>query len=109
AWLRGCDALLTMSESEAACIPILEAGWFGKPILGFQCGGKAENAGPGQFLFESLDPVLHATAWHKLATDPALRTAVGHLARQHVQTYFSTEKIHARFLEVIHQISGARA
>ncbi|HSI62196.1 MAG TPA: glycosyltransferase family 4 protein [Candidatus Saccharimonadia bacterium] len=108
AWLRGCDALLTMSESEAACIPILEAGWFGKPILGFQCGGKAENAGPGQFLFESLDPVLHATAWHKLATDPALRTAVGHLARQHVQTYFSTAKIHARFLEVIQQISGAK-
>ncbi|QIF02551.1 glycosyltransferase [Roseimicrobium sp. ORNL1] len=108
-WLRHCDALLTMSESEAACIPIFEAGWFGKPILGYQCGGKTEHAGPGQLLFESLDPALHAEAWHRLVQEPELRTTLGALARQHVRQHFSTAKIHARFLEVIRLMSTERA
>lgn len=106
-WLRHCDALLTMSESEAACVPILEAGWFGKPILGYQCGGKAEHAGPGQLLFESLDPALHAAAWHRLVLEPHLRVALGELTKRHVRTHFSTEKIHARFLEVVRLMSRA--
>ncbi|RBP46109.1 glycosyl transferase family 1 [Roseimicrobium gellanilyticum] len=108
-WLRHCDALLTMSESEAACIPIFEAGWFGKPILGYQCGGKTEHAGPGQLLFESLDPALHAAAWHRLVQEPELRITLGALAWQHVREHFGTAKIHARFMEVIRLISAGRS
>jgi len=69
AFLRACDALLTMSESDAACIPILEAGRLGKPILGLARGGKAEQAG-------SLDYGLHALSWHPARGDRGAQLGV---------------------------------
>jgi hypothetical protein len=56
----------------------------------------------------SLEPHLHAAAWHKLATDRTLYEELSGLARHHVQTHFNMEGIRARFLNVLRQICGTR-
>lgn len=100
-YLRGCDALVTMSESDAASIPISEAGWLGTPVLGLLKGGKGELAGPGQLLFDTLDLRLHAEAWSRFSEDSQLRAALGTLVRQHVRGRFGRDRTLDRFRSLI--------
>ncbi len=73
AYYQLADAFICMSEHEGFCVPIVEAMYFGKPILAYAAAAVPETLGDGGLLMADKDPEVAAAAIHRLTTDGALQ------------------------------------
>jgi glycosyltransferase involved in cell wall biosynthesis len=66
-------------------ITYLEAGFHGKPVVGYRSGGTAEAVVDGEtgLLVEEGDVPALAKALQQLVTEPALRQRLGEGGRRH--------------------------
>jgi L-malate glycosyltransferase len=79
------DLLLVMSEHEGFCVPILEAFYFGLPVIAFAAGAIPETSNGGALLFDDKKPELLAALITKVLDDSDLKKqlkAAGHDALQ---------------------------
>ncbi|MGX5730814.1 glycosyltransferase family 4 protein [Pseudoxanthomonas beigongshangi] len=105
--LRGLDAFVQPSRSEALSLSLLEAMAAGLPVIAARTGGMPEviEDGVNGLLFASED--AHALAWQlKKLLDPALRERLGRQARRTQRERFSasamtdaTVSLYRRLLE----------
>jgi glycosyltransferase involved in cell wall biosynthesis len=70
---RAASVLLSLSEHEGFCIPLLEAFALGVPVVARPAGGIPEVAGDAAVLVSDDDPAVVAELVHLAVTDAGLR------------------------------------
>lgn len=60
AYYLGCDAMLCCSEHEGFCVPIVEAQYFGLPIVAMESSAVPETIGPDQLVYPDETNLLAA-------------------------------------------------
>jgi L-malate glycosyltransferase len=102
---KSADVLLVMSEHEGFCVPILEAFYFGVPVVASACGAIPETANGGALLFNEKKPEVVAALLQKVLTDSELRNqlkAAGDNAlHQHLEFPLENE-----VMRIIQEVSG---
>ena len=73
AYYRTADVFVCMSEHEGFCVPIVEAMYFGVPIVAFNAAAVPDTLGGGGLLLDSKEPGLAAAAIDRIVNDRALR------------------------------------
>ncbi|MCZ7569707.1 MAG: glycosyltransferase [Ardenticatenaceae bacterium] len=101
ALLRTADVFALSSRHEAQCLAALEAAASGLPVAGTAVGVVPELAPTAAIATPPGDPDALAGALGRLA-DEATRTAMGHAARQRVETEFGLERCVERFWRLYH-------
>jgi len=72
----GADVLLSLSEHEGFCAPLLEAMQFGVPVVAYDAGAVRETLGGAGVLLRDKRPELVAGILDEAIRDPELRAAV---------------------------------
>ena len=85
AMFRSADAVVTASEHEGFCLPLLEAMTFEKPIIARACAAIPETVGDAALLLPPDEgPALFAEAVTELLANPTLATALVDAGRHRV-------------------------
>jgi glycosyltransferase involved in cell wall biosynthesis len=74
AFFEGSHLYLCMSEHEGFCVPLIEAMYFGVPVIAYQAGAIAETVQSGGILIESKDPARVAELMHHVLTHEGVRS-----------------------------------
>jgi glycosyltransferase involved in cell wall biosynthesis len=84
----------------------LEAGGYGRPVIGSSRGGLPEiiEHGVTGFVIEAQRPDQLAKAIKCLARDPVLIRTMGEAARTRIRTEFSLERCVRQFIQVVEEI-----
>lgn len=105
AWYRSADVYMCTSEHEGFCAPLLEAMYFGVPILARHAAAIPETLGEAGLTFENDNPATLAEMMHLLATDAPTRERLIANGRQRV-AMFAPETVIQRWLGAIDQMIG---
>lgn len=91
---KGADVILNTSSSEGFANAILEAMYFGKPILASDCEGNraAITDGKEGVLYRTGDMGDFLNKARMLINDPALRLKLGKVAREKVSREYSLDR-----------------
>jgi glycosyltransferase involved in cell wall biosynthesis len=100
AYYRGCRALVTMSEHEGFCAPVVEAMHLGLPVVGFAATATPETMGDAGVLVLRKHPGVVAEALDQLVRDTPLRRRLVEKGRARVAA-FAPQLIEARFAEAL--------
>ena len=76
AYYRTADVFACMSEHEGFCVPLVEAMYFGVPIVAYDSSAIADTLGNGGILTEDKDPKLVAEIINRLVQDETLRKEI---------------------------------
>jgi glycosyltransferase involved in cell wall biosynthesis len=76
AYYRASHSLLSASEHEGFCVPLLEAMAFHLPVVAFKAGAVAETLGGSGVLLEERDPDLWGEVISELERNQAFRRRV---------------------------------
>lgn len=98
AYYRLADLYLSMSEHEGFCIPLVEAMYFGIPILAYDSCAIGETLGGSGLLLSDKDPLTVAAAMDRLLTDESLKREIIAGEKKRLAD-FSHEKIQKQFLQ----------
>jgi glycosyltransferase involved in cell wall biosynthesis len=100
------DIVLSGSRSEAFPLSVLEAGFFGLPVIATDIPPHREaieHEGTG-LLVPTEDPSALAAAVARLVSDPALRRRLGQAARQRVTSRFLIGEYTRQFSELYERL-----
>jgi glycosyltransferase involved in cell wall biosynthesis len=70
---RAASVFVCASEHEGFCVPLVEAMHFGVPVVAAATSAIPETAGDAALLVDDKDPVVMASAVHRVLTDTPLR------------------------------------
>lgn len=70
---EGADVYLCMSEHEGFCVPLIEAMYFGVPVIAFDSTAVGDTLGQGGILLARKAPAETAELMHLIISDPELR------------------------------------
>jgi len=101
---RLADAFVCMSEHEGFCVPLVEAMYFGVPIVACASSAIPETLGKGGLLLREKDPALTAAAVNRMMKDEELRDALVQAGKERLKD-FSYEAVKARFLECLKKVT----
>ena len=105
AYYQESDVMLCVSEHEGFCIPVVEAQYFGLPVIALDAGAVPETLGKDQMIL-SKDPKKIAAAIHVVASSKNQPGgAYENLAAQGHKNYqerYTLEKISEDFLAAFH-------
>jgi glycosyltransferase involved in cell wall biosynthesis len=76
AFYENCDAYLCMSEHEGFCLPLLEAMYFGLPVIAYDACAVAGTLGDAGLLIDQKDPAKLAELVKLLLSDVKLREQI---------------------------------
>jgi glycosyltransferase involved in cell wall biosynthesis len=82
AYFRGATALLTLSDHEGFCVPLLEAMRSGLPIVAHAAGAIPETMGDAGILLERKSPDTVAAALERVVRDAELRRGLAERGRR---------------------------
>ncbi len=75
-YYRDADVFLCLSEHEGFCVPLLEAMYYGIPIIAYRSSSVVETLGGAGLLLESKEPEIVAEAIDMVMTDKNLRDSL---------------------------------
>lgn len=84
---QGADVLVSASEHEGFCVPLLEALHHGLPVVARATGAVPETLGPAGVLVEGRSAPAMAAAVARVATDAGLRAALAGAGAQRVSHF----------------------
>lgn len=84
---RTAHYYVSMSEHEGFCVPLLEAFYFGVPVLAFDAGAVAETMGGAGVLFDEKDYPLLAELIERLEHDALLKERIVNAQRSRLDNY----------------------
>ena len=87
AYYRGATALVTLSEHEGFCVPLLEAMRSGLPIVASGAGAIPDTLGDAGVLLSDTEPDAVAAALERVVRDQALRTDLVARGRRHLRSF----------------------
>jgi glycosyltransferase involved in cell wall biosynthesis len=95
------DALVSLSEHEGFCVPLIEAMALGTPIVGYTGGAVAWTTGDAGVIWDETDPHLFAAPLARLRSDASLRHLLRERGLRRMEEAFSTEALTGTLGEVI--------
>lgn len=105
AYYRIADVLLCLSEHEGFCVPLVEAMYFGVPIIAYDSTAVGETLGGSGLLLQEKEPKVVAEAVHKVVTDETLRKTM--ISNEKIRLKdFANERIQERFLSILKKYIG---
>ena len=96
AYYHLADLFLCMSEHEGFCVPLVEAMYFGVPVLAYASSAVPSTLGGSGVLLKEKDPILAGEMMHRILSDEALRQQVLQKQKERLQD-FSFEAVRALF------------
>ena len=84
---HGADVLVYLSEHEGFGVPTLEAMTFDIPVVAYASSAIPETVGDAGVLLPTKDPVVVATAVHRVLTDEPLRKELIEAGRERRKAY----------------------
>ena len=100
AYYRGGTALLTLSDHEGFCAPLVEAMHFGLPIVAHNAGAIPETLGAAGILLDEKSPELVAEALERVVNDRELRDDLVASGKDRLAE-FSHERVGRRLREAL--------
>ena len=76
AYYHVADVFLCMSEHEGFCVPLVEAMFFGVPIIAYNCTAVPMTLGDGGILVDKKNPVETAALINRVISDSELRNLI---------------------------------
>ena len=105
AFYHAADLFLCMSEHEGFCVPLVEAMFFGVPIVAYASTAIPSTLGGSGFLLKEKDPVLAGEVMHRVLTDEQLKAQLIAGQKKRLED-FSYEKISAQLSEYLRAFIG---
>jgi glycosyltransferase involved in cell wall biosynthesis len=104
---RQADALLSLSEHEGFCLPLIEALHFGVPVVAREAAAVGETlAGAGLMAGPADDLAVIAELLHLALTDASLRAELARRGRERVTAY-APDRVTAALRAALEPLSGA--
>ncbi len=97
---QGADVLVSASEHEGFCVPLLEALHHGLPVVAHAAAAVPETLGPAGLLVHDRTPAALAAAVHRLAGDAALRRVLAAAAARRL-AHFALPRTRAAMAAVL--------
>lgn len=94
------DIFLCMSEHEGFCVPLVEAMFFGVPIIAYDCTAVPITLGNGGILIHQKDPVETAALINRIIIDQDLRMLIKENQARRLED-FQYEKIAGMFCDYL--------
>jgi glycosyltransferase involved in cell wall biosynthesis len=106
AYYLGADVLVCCSEHEGFCAPLLEAMHHGVPVVAYGVAAVPETVLGAGIVLASKEPVLVATAAHRVLSDLALRELLVDRGHARART-FTLEAARSAFAAAVGQAIDA--
>lgn len=105
AYYHIADVFLCMSEHEGFCVPLVEAMYFGIPILAYASTAIPDTLGKGGLLLDKKDPIYAAEIIHRLVIDKELVFYLREEQKKRLED-FSYKRIYLLLKEYITEFVG---
>ncbi len=105
AYYRLADVFVCMSEHEGFCVPIIEAMYFGKPIVALRAAAVPGTLGGAGLLLEDAEPGVAAAAIDRVVKDKELQEGL-RKEREKQLRKFSYEVVSERMKKCLGKIIG---
>ena len=89
AYYRLADVFVCMSEHEGFCVPLVEAMYFGLPVVAYASTAVPETLGGGGLLLKSKDSMVTAAAINRIIQDEKLKSKLKEEQQQKLLEYDS--------------------
>ena len=96
AYYHLADIFLCQSEHEGFCVPLVEAMYFGVPIVAYDSSAIGETLGGSGFLMQEKNPLETAAVMNRILTDSELKETILANQRERLQD-FQYDKVKALF------------
>jgi glycosyltransferase involved in cell wall biosynthesis len=100
AYYKNADLFLCMSEHEGFCVPLIEAMYFGVPVLAFDSSAVTETVGNAGIIFKQKHFPSVAHLMNEVLTNVQLQNKMK-AAGQERALYFSKENVSKRLIKLI--------
>jgi L-malate glycosyltransferase len=100
---RTADVFVCLSEHEGFNVPVLEAMYFGVPVVGYACCAVPETVGDGGLLLEDKEPTNVAAAVRVVLTNESARGSLLAAGHQRVE-HFGLERTGPHMLDTIRRM-----
>lgn len=100
AYYKVADAFICMSEHEGFCIPLIEAMYFGVPIIAYDSSAVGDTLGGSGFLTKTKDPLINAAILDHILSDQKLRQTIINNEKERLKC-FDNKLIAQQFAEYI--------
>ena len=97
---KTADVLLCLSEHEGFCVPLVEAMYFGIPIIAYDSTAIAETLGGSGLLLKDKDPKVVSEAINLVVTDGDLRAKMIEGEKERLKD-FDNDAIKQRLIEML--------
>ena len=97
AYYKVANLFLCMSEHEGFCVPLVEAMYFGIPVIAYRSTAIPDTLGGSGLLLESKEPKTVAAVMHQLISDSWLYQKTVDDQRRRLKD-FSYERVKKRFI-----------
>lgn len=106
AYWDDADVFVCLSEHEGFCVPLVEAMDAGVPVVAYAAAAVPETVGPAGVLLDAKDPVLVATAVHRLLADDATRAELVAAGHERAAT-FGADVTGGRLVDAVRRLLAA--
>lgn len=103
-YYRTSGALLSLSEHEGFCVPLVEAMQARTPIVALNAAAVPETLGNGGLLIDNRDPVAAAAALHRVLTEIPLREALAQAQTREAKR-FATSAFEGPLKAALHSLN----
>ena len=100
AYYKVADIFLCMSEHEGFCVPLVEAMYFGVPIIAYDSSAIKETLGGCGLLLDTKDPKVVSEAINLVQSDKDLNEKMILLEENRLKT-FNNDEIKERFIQIL--------
>lgn len=107
AYYKIADAFVCMSEHEGFCVPLVEAMYFGIPILAYDSSAIADTLGGAGFLTDTKDPLENAAILNRILEDRILRETILEKEKERLED-FRSEVIEGNFGKFLKTFLGEK-
>jgi glycosyltransferase involved in cell wall biosynthesis len=87
AYFDAADVFVCLSEHEGFCVPVIEAMWWGVPVVAYASSAVPETVGDAAVLLEHKDPAVVAAAVDRVARDEVLQATLVERGHARVATF----------------------
>lgn len=87
AYYQIADLFVCMSDHEGFCVPLVEAMFFGVPVVAYCSSAISETLGKGGILLDSKDPRVVASAMNRIHNDKNLRNEIKKTQEERLKEY----------------------
>jgi glycosyltransferase involved in cell wall biosynthesis len=96
------EVFLCASDHEGFCVPLVEAMFYGLPVVAYDAAAVGETVGDGGLVLRDKAPMTLATAAHRVVSDASLRKSLVRAGRRRVEE-FTVGACNTRFRAVLEE------